>query len=443
VACLERSEEVPDYPNILYVHSHDTGRWVEPYGYPVQTPNIQKLAEEGVLFRKAFCAAPTCSGSRACLLTGQYAHSNGMVGLAHRGFPLNDYRQHIVHTLHDLGYWSGLIGEQHISKKPEVIGYDEVIKIDTSHVDDVAPVAIDLLTKRLRQPFFLSVGFFETHREFFQPSSPKKANYVLPPPNLPDTPEIRGDMAAYHASAHSLDVGIERVLDALDASGIAENTLVICTTDHGLAFPGAKATLYDRGLGVMLILRGPGGFTGGKATDALVSHIDLFPTICDLVGVEHPEYLQGRSLLPLVNGQAEEIRDAIFAEKTYHVAYEPERCVRTHRWKYIRRFGDRRTPVLPNTDDGPSKDLLLANGWAERTIPHEQLYDLVFDPNEGCNLADDPTLSAVLDEMRGSLDAWMRETEDPLLDGPVSAPPGAELNDPDQVSPDEPTTFVG
>lgn len=109
---------MPDYPNILYIHSHDTGRWVEPYGYPVQTPNIQKLAEEGMLFRKAFCAAPTCSGSRACLLTGQYAHSNGMIGLAHRGFPLNDYRQHIVHTLHDLGYWSGLIGEQHISRKP-------------------------------------------------------------------------------------------------------------------------------------------------------------------------------------------------------------------------------------------------------------------------------------------------------------------------------------
>jgi arylsulfatase A-like enzyme len=161
------------------------------------------------------------------------------------------------------------------------------------------------------------------------------------------------------------------------------------------------------------------------------------------VGVEHPEYLQGRSLLPLVTGQAEEIRDAVFAEKTYHVAYEPERCVRTHRWKYVRRFGDRTTPVLPNTDDGPSKDLLLANGWADRAIPPEQLYDLVFDPNEVCNLAGDPTLSDVLDEMRGQLDAWMRETQDPLLDGPVPAPPGAELNDPDQLSPNDPTTFVG
>jgi arylsulfatase A-like enzyme len=433
---------VPDYPNILYVHSHDTGRWVDPYGYSIHTPNIQKLAEEGVLFRKAFCAAPTCSGSRACLLTGQYAHSNGMVGLAHRGFPLNDYRQHVVHTLHKLGYWSGLVGEQHISKKPEVIGYDEVIKIDTTHVDDVVPVTLDILNRKHKQPFFLSVGFFETHREFFHPSSPKKANYMLPPPNLPDTPETRKDMAAFHASARSLDQGVGTVLDALDATGIAENTLVICTTDHGIPFPGGKATLHDRGLGVMLILRGPGDFTGGKAIDALVSHIDLFPTVCDLVGVSHPEWLQGESLLPLVTGKVTEIRDALFAEKTYHVAYEPERCVRTHRWKYIRRFDDYPWPVLANTDDSPSKDLLLANGWAKRPIPTEQLYDLVFDPNEARNVADDPAVADVLEEMRGRLEAWMRETRDPLLDGPVPAPKGAELNSRDQLSPQDPTTFV-
>ncbi len=102
---------------------------MRPYGHSVRTPNIQRLAEEGVLFRQAFCAAPTCSGSRACLPTGQYAHSNGMVGLAHRGFELNDHRQHIVHMLRENGYWSALIGEQHISKKPDVIGYDEVFKI--------------------------------------------------------------------------------------------------------------------------------------------------------------------------------------------------------------------------------------------------------------------------------------------------------------------------
>src|SRR3712207_5603369 len=263
-----------------------------------------------------------------------------MVGLAHRGFSLNDYRQHIVHTLHELGYWSALIGEQHISKRPDVIGYDEVYKIPTNHTDDVVPVTLDLLERASDRPFFLSVGFFETHREWFRPSSPKKANYVLPPPNLPDTPETRLDMAAFQESARSLDRGVGAVLDALDAEGLAENTLVICTTDHGLAFPGAKATLHDRGLGVMLIMRGPGGFTGGRAIDALVSHIDIYPTVCDVIGAERPPYLQGESLPPLFDGKREAVREAIFAEKPYHVPYGRGRCVGPHRHKYIRRFDD-------------------------------------------------------------------------------------------------------
>src|ERR671937_3227164 len=132
-------------PNILYLHSHDTGRYVQPYGFQVPTPNIQALADQGVLFRQAFCAAPTCSASRACLLTGQYGHSNGMLGLAHRGWSLNDYRHHIVHTLHQAGYYSVLVGEQHISKEPDVIGYDHVVRISTSRATEVAPVTIGLL----------------------------------------------------------------------------------------------------------------------------------------------------------------------------------------------------------------------------------------------------------------------------------------------------------
>ena len=105
-----------DHPNILYIHSHDTGRYVQPYGHAISTPNIQRLAEQGILFRKAFCVAPTCSPSRAGLLTGQYAHCSGMLGLAHRGFSLNDYNQHIIHTLRKAGYYSVLIGEEHLSK---------------------------------------------------------------------------------------------------------------------------------------------------------------------------------------------------------------------------------------------------------------------------------------------------------------------------------------
>ncbi|MGA2321358.1 MAG: sulfatase [Solirubrobacteraceae bacterium] len=425
-------------PNILYMHSHDTGRYVQPYGHPVPTPNIQRLADQGLLFRKAFCAAPTCSASRACLLTGQYGHNNGMLGLAHRGWSLNDYRQHIVHPLRAAGYFSVLIGEQHIAKRPDIIGFDQVMKIETTHVETVAPVAIDLLSRPLPQPFFLSVGFFETHRDWLGPSSVRDSLYSLPPANLPDTPETRRDMAAYKASARSLDHGVGTVLGALDEQGLADDTLIIFTTDHGLAFPGAKATLFDRGLGVMLILRGPHGFSGGKVLDALVSHLDIYPTVCELAGIERPEFLQGESLLPLLGGGSKSIRDALFAEMTWHAAYEPQRAVRTERWKYIRRFGDRDRPVLANCDDSPSKSLLLEYGWAERTVPAEQLYDLLYDPNEAANLAGHPLHAHTLAELGDRLERWMQETGDPLLHGDPTPPIGAEINDPDQLSASEP-----
>jgi N-sulfoglucosamine sulfohydrolase len=424
-------------PNILYLHSHDTGRYVQPYGHSVPTPNIQRLADQGLLFRQAFCAAPTCSGSRACLLTGQWAHANGMIGLAHRGFELNDYGHHLVRTLRDAGYWTGLVGEQHLSRDPDVLGYDHVVDIDNHHVDEVAPAALRLIAERPSEPFFLSIGFFETHREYFEPTSVRDSLYSLPPANLPDTVETRRDMASYKASARSLDHGVGAVMNALDEHDLSDDTLVILTTDHGLAFPGAKATLTDRGLGVMLIVRGPGGFHGGKVSEALVSQIDIFPTLCELADIPAPDWLQGRSLLPLVRRETDEVNDAIFAELTFHAAYEPQRAIRTKRFKYIRRFGERTTPVLPNVDDGPTKDLLVANGWAEKPLAREELHDLLFDPAEAANVADDPAYELELAELAGRLETWMRDTDDPLLDGDVEPPPGTEITDPDQISPAE------
>jgi arylsulfatase A-like enzyme len=421
-------------PNILYLHSHDTGRYIQPYGQPVLTPNMQLLADQGLLFRQAFSAAPTCSASRASLLTGRWPHANGMNGLAHRGWQLDDVSHHIVHTLRAAGYWSALVGEQHVSEDPGDLGYDEVVEIDTNHVHEVAPATVALLRAMPQRPFFLSVGFFETHREFFEPTSVRDALYSRPPENLPDTPQTRREMASFKTSARSLDQGIGTVLNALDETEVADDTLVILTTDHGLAFPDAKATLTDRGLGVMLILRGPGGFQGGRVHDGLVSQIDLFPTLCDALGLEPPDWLQGRSLMPLVRRETPEVNEAIFAEMTYHAAYEPQRAVRTRRWKYIRRFGDRRTPVLANIDDGPSKALLVDQGLADRTVPGEALHDLMFDPHEAHNLAGDPARADVLADMRERLERWMRETGDPLVHGPVEPPEGAFLNSPDEVS---------
>jgi len=429
-------------PDILYLHSHDTGRYVQPYGEQVPMPNVQALADQGVLFRQAFCAAPTCSASRACLLTGQYGQNNGMLGLAHRGWSLRDYHHHIVNVLRGAGYTSTLIGEQHISKEPSVIGYDEVMKVPTTHVDAVAPLAMEVLRRPRERPLFVSIGFFETHRDFLIPGSLRDLHYSKPPNNLPDTPEVRGDMAAFKASARSLDHGVGMVLSQLDARGLDKDTLIIFTTDHGMPFPGAKATLYDRGLGVTLILRGPEPFDGGRVIDGLVSHIDIYPTVCDYLEIERPPFLQGVSLLPMLRGEVAEVREEIFAGSTWHAAYEPQRAIRTARHKYIRRWGDRTTPVLANTDDGPSKDLLIREGWAEREIAKEQLYDVVFDPNEANNLAREPACAPVLADLRERLQRWMRDTDDPLLAGHVDPPPGVEINLPDQLSASEPTTRI-
>jgi arylsulfatase A-like enzyme len=308
---------------------------------------------------------------------------------------------------------------------------------------DVAPGAEQFLSRAGSQPFFLDVGFFETHREYPQPTAADDPRYTQPPLPIPDTPATRQDMARYHASARLLDQGVGQVLNALDRYGLAANTLVISTTDHGVAFPLMKCNLEDTGWGVSLIMRGPGGFQGGKVSDALISHLDIFPTICEVVGIDKPALLEGHSILPVVRGEAQEINEAVFAEVTYHAAYEPKRAVRTKRWKYIRHFGDQHTPVLPNCDDGLSKSLWVDHGWKQHILPEESLYDLLFDPTEHHNLVSDESSAGVLKEMRQRLDTWMRATNDPLLHGPVPAPHGAQVNDPEGTSPQEPTRRVG
>jgi N-sulfoglucosamine sulfohydrolase len=428
-----------DRPNILYLHSHDTGRYIQPYGYDVPTPNLRKLAAGGMLFRHAFDAAPTCSPSRASLLTGHCPHNNGMLGLAHRGFAMNDYKQHLLHTLRPHGYQSTLIGVQHIAADAARIGYDDVLATKPVRLQSTVSAATAYLKNAPKQPFFLDIGFHETHREFPKPGPAEDPRFTEPPAAVPDTPETRGDMAAFKASARLLDGAIGEILTPLERTGLASNTLVICTTDHGVAFPGMKCNLTVHGTGVFLIMRGPGGFSGGKVSDAMVSQLDLYPTVCDLLNIEHPAWLQGKSLLPLVRGDARELHDEIFAEVNYHASYEPQRGARNQRWNYVRRFGDRTAPVLPNCDDSPSKDVWLKSGWKDQTVAREQLYDVVFDPNETRNLAGDPAYGKPLAEMRARLDAWMKRTADPLLEGPVKAPAGAVVNDPDGISPKEPT----
>lgn len=429
-------------PNIMYIHSHDTGRYVSPYGFAMPTPNIQRLAEDGVLFRNAHNAAPTCSPSRAALLTGQSPHSCGQLGLTNRGFELRDREKHLAATAKSAGYRTVLCGAHHVVKEPRTCGYEEILELggdrsEGTRDSSVAKRAAEYIksVQAGAAPFFLTVGFGSTHREFPEPGPEVDERFVTVPDPLPNTPETRHDMASYMESVRVLDECMGIVFNALDKSGLSDNTLVICTTDHGIAFPFMKCNLTAHGTGVMLILRGPGGCTGGKALDSLVSHVDVFPTVCDIAGIEKPGWLEGVSLIPVIDGTSLEARTELFAEVTYHAAYEPLRSVRTNRWNYIRRYGDFGKIVLPNIDDSPSKGYLLDLGLSELTVEAEELYDLAFDPTERSNLVANEEHQKVLADMRSRLDRWMERTADPLLVGPVPPPPGTTYNTTNQISP--------
>jgi N-sulfoglucosamine sulfohydrolase len=435
-------------PNVVYLHSHDTGRYVQPYGFPVSTPAYQRLAEEGVVFRRAFSAAPTCSPSRAALLTGQSPHAAGLLGLVHRGFRLSDPSQHLATILRDAGYRTAMAGVQHTWQgNIEAEGYLEDRRPADTSSDAIATAAVAVLQEQVDQdePLFLDVGFNDTHRVYPE-VEPAAARYVRAPALFPDTPETRLDWARHLASLARLDRAVGRVLDELDRTGLADNTIIVCTTDHGLAWPGMKCNLTDHGIGVLLILRAPGLMPAGTVTDALVSHVDLFPTLCDVLNIERPAWLTGVSLMPLVRGEVEQVNDAVFGEVTYHAAYEPQRAIRTDRWALIERFDERRLPVLPNIDEGETRDLLLANGLAEREVAPLQLYDTLFDPMQLRNLAGDPAWHHVRDDVRARLHAWMAATDDPLLAGPVPMPAGSVANPVDGRTPtDDPlpaTTLV-
>ncbi|QHI69158.1 sulfatase family protein [Tichowtungia aerotolerans] len=412
--------------NIIYIHSHDTGRYIQPYGYSVKSPAMQAFAEEGVLFRNAFCQSPTCSPSRASLLTGQPAHCAGMYDLAHFGFRLNDYSEHILHTLRRAGYKSALFGFQHITDwaAPEAIGYDEINVTKDCRALEVVPMAQAYLERHHEAPFFLDIGIAETHRlggGFFSDAGKAlgDARYCRPPAPLPDTLEIRQDYADYARAVEVYDQAVANLMSTLEKTGLSEQTLVIITTDHGSPFPNMKCSLSDQGTGVMLMMRGPTGsvFRGGKVIDAIVTQMDLFPTLCELAGVEKPVWLAGKSLHPLVAGTVDRLHESIFFEINYHggVCF-PHRSIRTDRYKLIHFY--RELAAAPHCcDAGLSRELFDAHDWGAYWEEDVQLYDLFFDPLEQRNLAENPSVADVKNNLTDRLVQWQKTTGDPLLEG--------------------------
>jgi len=450
-------------PNVLLVNCHDLGRQLGCYGAGVETPHVDALAAEGARFSRSFASAPQCSPSRGSLLTGLYPHNNGLMGLASRGdWSFEEGVTPLPALLSEAGYETHLIGVQHaaadagpwvgVSGTPERLGYQHI----DSYGEDVS-LALEVAERfeeRISEmaegaPFFASLGFSEPHRPFRREVVPEEVYERYPPesvdplPYLPDRPGIREDLAELQALVSAtVDPAVGRITDALEEQGIAEETMVVFTADHGLAMPRAKGTCYDPGIEIPLIVRYPGEVPAGETHDHLLSNVDVLPTLCDFAGVEPPADLDGRTVAPLLRGEGDayEPRDHVFAEMTFHGFYDPMRAIRTEEYKYIRSFWDVPEVNIPPFDSKAARE--VRGELCSDSRPMELLYHLPSDPHEQESLASDrliyepaeygsdpdPDHADVLEELRGRVTAWMEETDDPLLDGPVEPPfPGLEV----------------
>ena len=432
--------------NFVYINTHDTGRMIQPYGYSVNTEALQQLAEEGTLFTHAYCCSPTCSPSRAAMLTGTTPHENGMLGLAQRGFSLVEPKQHLANYLASKGYQTALSGIQHeVSWYLDIeedllhqLGYQEVLTVPSKkyqkeelHLWDKENVkaAVDWL-KQVDQskPFMLSYGLHSTHRPYpVEIAENIDERYVKPTFPFDSVVENRHDQAQFMTTAQYADQNIAYLIESLKELGLYENTVILFTTDHGLALPFHKCTLKDDGIGVSLILRHP-KLGQGRVVDQLVSHIDVFSTVCDCLGLEIPAYVEGISFLKTLEEDVA-TREEIYAEVNFHTSYEPMRCVRTKRYKYIQYFDSSwQYYNLSNMDEALPKDFLLENGLQEKKKPMEALYDCYYDSNEMNNLIDDPTMGVIKQELKDKLHQHMLETNDPLLKGELEIKPTYKVN---------------
>ena len=424
-------------PNVLLIVLHGLGTHLGCYGNPtVRSPNVDRLAGQGVRFSRNFATATYCSPSRGAIITGRWPHSNGLMGLVNLGWTLPRENRTLVRQLGESGYETHLFGLQHEVADTADLGFDRVPEVASARCEDVAGAVESFLQSRAAvpdaSPFYARVGFIEVHRigadfggyvgrENRPPFDPQAVDV---PGYLVDTSGARQDLAEFHACVEHADASVGRIIDALDATVLAENTVVVVTTDHGIDFPRAKGTLYDAGINTAMVMRWPRGFSGGREISRLVSNIDLMPTILEAAGAEVPVDVQGESFLPLLRGDNGPGNSRVFAEKNTSPG-DAKRCIRTDRWKYIRNF-DEGPELLLGTCSEYSLTRRDMSDEHLRPRPEEELYDLAKDPRELRNLAGLPEHRERQDALAAELSAWMEETADPLLRGSVSRPDAEE-----------------
>jgi arylsulfatase A-like enzyme len=427
-------------PNILICVADD---WSYPhagtYGNQVvKTPNFDKVAAEGVFFTNAYCVAPSCTPSRAAMLTGQWPHrldeGGNLWGTLPKRFPT--YPDQLEAAGYAVGFagkgWGpGSVPESGRARNPagpSFRGFDEFLK----------SVPAD-------KPFCFWYGSRHPHRPY-EPGSGQKAGLkpegVRVPPYLPDTPEVRGDILDYYAAVQQFDRELGEVLNILAASGKAANTLLFVTSDNGWPFPRCKANLYDGGTRMPLAVRWPAQVNRGGRIDSFVSHIDLAPTILDAAGLRpYPDH-NGQSQLALIFGQKAPSAETVHLERERHANVRrgdlsyPARAIRTSTFLYIRNLRPDRWPAgdpetyfavgpFGDCDDGPTKQLILKHrddpkfhrffemAFAKR--PADELYDLKKDPDQLVNVAARPEFLNAKQELRDTLVRWMAATGDPRV----------------------------
>jgi arylsulfatase A-like enzyme len=413
-------------PNLVVFLSDDhTLRDCSVYGAKdFATPNMERLAAAGLTFENAFVVSPSCAPSRAALLTGLLPQRNGAE--ANHTAPRRDLKK-LPAYLQELGYEVVSFGKVGHYAQTADYGFD-VARHFKYHEDVAVGEAVKWLEAReSSKPLAFFVGTNWPHVPWPEKAPGIDAARLALPPNHVDTAATREWRARYVAAVQTMDRELGMVLDAAQRK-LGDNTLFLHSSDHGAQWPFAKWTLYDAGLRTPLIVSWPGKIARGQRTAAMVSWLDILPTLIDAAGGTVPEGLDGRSFLPVLLGKATSHRDRIFATHSgdgNHNVY-PSRAVRTlDGWKYIRnlhpefRFTTHITTTTADsgywaswvkaaaTDPAASE---LVRRYMER--PAEELYDLTSDPFEQRNLATDPAQAARLATLRAQLDDWMQTTGD-------------------------------
>jgi arylsulfatase A-like enzyme len=433
-------------PNVILIIADDMA-WDDcgAYGHPtIRTPHIDKLARGGMRFDRAFLTCSSCSPSRSSIITGRYPHNTGAEELH---WPLPAEQVTFVETLKAAGYWTAAAGKWHLGEAVKD-RFDVVREADPSSFQlpagrgaaaarlgagvrgDAASGCgqwVPTLRDRPKdRPFFLWLAALDPHRDYQAGAIPEphRPDAAVVPPYLPDTPEVRADLALYYDEIGRLDRFVGAVVAEVDRQGIAEQTLILFLSDNGRPFPRCKTTLYDSGIRTPWIVRWPGHVAPGSRCTRLVSSIDIAPTILKLAGIEAGPIMQGRDFSPLLKDPAAKVRDLVFAERNWHDYAARGRAVRSERFKYIRN-SDSALPLTPPADAVRSPTFRALRRLRDagtlapeqracfvRPRPAEELYDLETDPHELHDLAGDPNAAEVLDRMRRALAGWERETGD-------------------------------